>query len=495
MSKMSNQIKQADISEEKLLKDVLDSSPNGIIYLEPKKNKKEIVDFIFLIANGEARRLANKNESEIVNKGLLQLYPGLAGSMLFNKCAEVFNKDITYEIERLYKTDILNCWLKVIAKRSGEGIIINFSDVNSLKIANKKLKKAKKQLIKQEKKYQELFEKSIDPIFLTTPELQFTDVNEAMANLLGYTKDELSTLSMNIKSLMARKQDFLLLNQKISKNGYVRDHEIVLHNRSGKELICLLNLAKLSIQDEGFSVYQGIIRDITVRKQAEQDILMAEKMAVTGKIARSIAHEVRNPLTNLHLSLEQLKEEIPKTVESSELYLDIIKRNADRIGQLITELLNSSKPKPLQLKENSLNLVIEEALSLAADRLELKGMKLQKKLDDSIAPIPLDLEQLKVSFLNMFINAIEAMKPDVGVLVVTSYLKENKIGVSIQDNGKGIATKNIGDLFDPYFTVKKSGMGLGLTAVRSIINGHGGSIQVESEVGKGTTFYISFPIP
>ncbi|MFT7270292.1 MAG: two-component system, sporulation sensor kinase E, partial [Roseivirga sp.] len=238
----------------------------------------------------------------------------------------------------------------------------------------------------------------------------------------------------------------------------------------------------------------GVIKDVTRKKKADQEILWAEKLSMTGKIARSIAHEVRNPLTNLSLALEQLKDEVPEDIEDAELYFNIIKRNADRIGTLVTELLDSSKPKSLQLKGQSLNDVVLESMALVSDRIKLQNMTLVQNYHTSLPMIALDRDQIKIALLNIFINAIEAMKPDIGELRVTTYQEENEIVLEVSDNGKGIPKENLGKLFEPFFTAKKGGMGLGLTTFQNIIQSHLGKVRVTSELGFGTSFFISFPI-
>ncbi|MEQ9423754.1 MAG: ATP-binding protein [Cyclobacteriaceae bacterium] len=361
-----------------------------------------------------------------------------------------------------------------------------------LKAAHERLKRANRRIDENQKKYQELFDKSIDAIFVTTPELLFTDINKSMATLFGFDQNELLTL--NLKNLFKDGRRFSELNKRITKNGSLIDFEAVLKTKSGLEINCVINMAELDVGDgSNFYIYQGIIHDVTARKRAEREMIMAEKIAMTGKIARSIAHEVRNPLTNLNLALEQLSDEIPESDDST-LYVDIIKRNADRIGQLITELLESSKPKSLELLSQPIYPVLDEALKLTKDRLKLREMKLKESFEKDLPDVRVDKAQLKTALLNIFINATEAMKTGVGVLLVEAKRTSDEIVIKISDNGKGIEKKNLTELFDPYFTAKKSGMGLGLTAVRNIINGHNGSIEVDSEIKKGTSFTIQLPI-
>ncbi|MEQ8572894.1 MAG: ATP-binding protein, partial [Fulvivirga sp.] len=191
--------------------------------------------------------------------------------------------------------------------------------------------------------------------------------------------------------------------------------------------------------------------------------------------------------------LGQLEEELPKDNEDISMFIGIIDRNAKRIGQLITEMLNSSKPRELHRVEYNINILLEEVIDLVRDRITLKVMQLDKHLDKSIDTISVDADKLKMAILNVMVNAIEAMEEGQGVLSVQSVKRKDLVQIFIKDNGCGIPEDKISTLFDPFFTNKQGGMGLGLTSTQNIINSHKGSIDVESVENQGTTFIISLP--
>lgn len=215
-----------------------------------------------------------------------------------------------------------------------------------------------------------------------------------------------------------------------------------------------------------------------------------EKYTVTGRIARTIAHEVRNPLTNINLSLEQLRSEIPPN-ESNDMFFDMIARNSNRINKLVSELLNSTRVSELNFDEVSINDLLDESLELAADRISLKHIKILKNYDLNICKVKIDKEKIKIVFLNLVVNAIEAMEES-GLLTLTTKPENKKCVVSIKDNGKGMDKEQMGRLFEPYFSTKKDGNGLGLANAQNIILNHEGSISAESEKGVGTSFILSF---
>jgi len=233
------------------------------------------------------------------------------------------------------------------------------------------------------------------------------------------------------------------------------------------------------------------ISDITKRKTALEGLVRAEKLAVTGRLARTIAHEVRNPLTNINLSIEHLQE---SSAKENEMYLDIITRNSERINQLITELLNSSKPAELKLTQYSVNTLVDETLELAMDRIRLKEISLEKNYRADDCKINIDAEKIKTALLNLIINAVEAMEDGKGVLKISTATASQNCQIEIKDNGSGIDPDNLKKLFEPFFSRKSQGMGLGLTATQNIILSHKGTIDVESEVGKGTKFILHFPL-
>ena len=215
-----------------------------------------------------------------------------------------------------------------------------------------------------------------------------------------------------------------------------------------------------------------------------------EKFAATGRIARTIAHEVRNPLTNINLAMEQLKSEIGEAEESTILF-EMVHRNSNRINQLITDLLNSTKFAELTYGKTSINTLLDEALVLATDRIALYNITVEKHYSTDICDVAVDKEKLKIAFLNIIVNAIEAMEPGKGTLSIITKGENNKCVVEIVDNGSGMDKESLGRLFEPYFTSKPKGNGLGLTNTQNIILNHRGTIQAESEKGKGTTFIIT----
>jgi signal transduction histidine kinase len=171
--------------------------------------------------------------------------------------------------------------------------------------------------------------------------------------------------------------------------------------------------------------------------------------------------------------------------------MDIIQRNSLRINNIITELLNLAKPSELVLVEESLQDLLDESVSRTADRIRLQNIRVNKTYPDHGAIIQADKDKLVIAFTNIIINAIEAMEKD-GTLTISVSESANGYDVCIKDTGKGIPKESVSRMFEPFFTMKKGGMGLGLTVSYSILQSHHATIKAQSKEHEGTEFHISF---
>jgi signal transduction histidine kinase len=214
-----------------------------------------------------------------------------------------------------------------------------------------------------------------------------------------------------------------------------------------------------------------------------------EKFAATGRIARTIAHEVRNPLTNISLAAEQLQETFSSNEESA-LLLDMVSRNAARIDHLVADLLHSTRFAQLDFVKVDINKLLDETLLMAQDRIGLKNVQVVKEYSDQLCDVLVDPEKMKLAFLNIIVNGIEAVEGENGKLILKTLRKKDRCIVEIIDNGSGMDEDTLQKIFDPYFTGKSNGTGLGLTNSQNIIFNHKGKVFVNSEPGKGARFRV-----
>ncbi len=214
-----------------------------------------------------------------------------------------------------------------------------------------------------------------------------------------------------------------------------------------------------------------------------------EKFTATGRVARTIAHEVRNPLTNINLAVEQLKTEFEGS-EGADTLLDMVERNSLRINNLVSNLLNATKLTEIKKGSESINELLDDTLKDASDRIQLNHIHIVKEYDPNICNVSVDTDKIKIAFLNLIMNGIEAMH-DGGTLTIKTYEEKGKCVVQITDTGVGMTKEHLDQLFEPFFTTKKNGNGLGLANAHNIIISHNGGIKCTSEEGVGTTFTIT----
>lgn len=230
------------------------------------------------------------------------------------------------------------------------------------------------------------------------------------------------------------------------------------------------------------------VKDLEEANQQLSALRSLEKFTATGRIARVIAHEVRNPLSNINLAAEQVKQ---KNEDKEAVFLlDLILRNSNRINTLISELLDSTRFQDLNMAKASVNQVLEEALEISKDHLAFKHISIIKKFASTPCEVFMDADKIRIAFTNLIINAVDAMTAYDGILTIETFEQENDCTIIITDNGTGIEEAYLSRLFEPYFSQKIKGAGLGLTNTQNIIYNHQGSIEVSSKINAGTSFTI-----
>jgi signal transduction histidine kinase len=227
-------------------------------------------------------------------------------------------------------------------------------------------------------------------------------------------------------------------------------------------------------------------------EQAQFQLIRTEKLAALGQLAAGVAHEINNPLGTItiyaHILARSLEADDPRKED-----IDLIITEADRTKAIVQGLLSFARETKLKPGETNINDLIEETLSLLVNQVLFQNIKIKKTLGDDIPMLFADATQLKQVFLNIMLNAAQAMEGK-GSLTITTAHDAGVISVKIRDTGPGIPPENIGKLFNPFFTTKEKGTGLGLAISYGIVERHSGQIDVETELGKGSTFIITLPV-
>lgn len=229
---------------------------------------------------------------------------------------------------------------------------------------------------------------------------------------------------------------------------------------------------------------------------ANRKLIQAEKLASIGRISAGIAHEIRNPLTSVKLNIQKLiQSEQLNEVEKE--HLSLSQEGISQMEKFVKELLDFTRVPELNLDRFSIEQILEESVKTLADTLELKKVVLEKNFEEGLPQVLADGDKLRQVFLNILRNAYEAVEERGRINISLSLLEEqsgSKIRVEISDNGCGIPEEYRETIFEPYYTTKSSGIGLGLAIARKIIEQHMGSLKVEENVEKGTSFVILIPI-
>ncbi len=338
-----------------------------------------------------------------------------------------------------------------------------------------------------ERKYRNIFEKSKDIVFIADTDTSIRTINYAVTDILEISAEE---------SIGRKLTDFFYEQLKVGSflaalqnDGEVENYEVELTTADRSIKTCLIT-ASIEVDSEGNNYIQGIIHDITSLKKAELASLQAEKLAATSRFIRTMAHEVRNPLNNINLSVENLVQQIKN--EDDRIYLEIIERNGKRINDLITELLQSSRPAEMNLQDASLLKILNDVVDAVQDRAILRKIKINFRHTGDDCPIKADSAKLQMALLNIVINAIEAVADETGIIEIAAHCKPHQSVLIISDNGCGMNPEAKARLFEPYFTSKRNGLGLGLATTLTILNAHNASIEVSSQINSGTVFQLTF---
>jgi len=383
-----------------------------------------------------------------------------------------------------------------------------FSQKKYARLLEKQVEERTRELREAEQQYRSLFEESKDIVFISTIEGKLLDINPAGLELFGYKTKEDALGIDSVSEGYFNSEDRNLFKEEISKKGFVKDYEVIFKGKEGEPIITLITATVIRDKQGEIFGFRGIIRDITVQKKLEQQLIQAQKMEAIGTLAGGIAHDFNNILGAIIGYTELvLDDTIPGTLIHQNL--ENILNAAQRAAELVRQILAFSRQSGQQRQPVILGNIIQEALKLLRSSLPAT-IDIRESIQAETGTILGDPTQIHQIMMNLAANASHAMKETGGILEVslqevflnpqdlphTSSLKPGQyLKLMVSDTGHGIQQGILKRIFEPYFTTKKTGegTGMGLAVIHGIVKRHGGEISVYSEPGKGSSFHILFP--
>ena len=251
-----------------------------------------------------------------------------------------------------------------------------------------------------------------------------------------------------------------------------------------------------TLATEGQVGHVMILRDITESRRTAQQTIESERLNALTLLAAGVAHEIGNPLNSLHIHLQLMERKAQELEHNAKAELqqsiDVARSEVRRLDSIVTQFLRAIRPSQPRLHPENVNAIVEEAVRFFMPEIQDRDMVVEQELRADLPLLQLDREQMKQAFYNVIKNSLEAMKRH-GTLRIRTDLDDKHVIVSFTDTGSGMSAENLSRVFEPYFTTKPSGSGLGLLIVRRIVREHGGELSIESTQGKGLTLAIRLP--
>jgi signal transduction histidine kinase len=279
----------------------------------------------------------------------------------------------------------------------------------------------------------------------------------------------------------------------------------------------LLSISVLPlVRDHQVSGSLIYVEDITEKRGKEARLRRAENLASLTTLAAGVAHEIKNPLGSLSIHVQLIQKALAANremffkahpsgvdaiqqqpagyLDTLDKYIGVVNEEIDRLNHIVVDFLFAVRPMDMEFREGNINALIEELVEFVKYELDEAGIKCLLELEEGLSSTPFDERYMKQALLNLIKNAIAAM-PAGGALTIRTRAADTEIQIDVSDTGTGISEENLSKIFEPYFTTKETGSGLGLTLVFKIIREHKGEVSVKSREGAGTCFSITLPVP
>jgi len=360
------------------------------------------------------------------------------------------------------------------------GICLDMKDRRESEVGLKQLKELSENILSS----------SYDSITVIDQKGSIIYFSPASERITHYKKEEVIGKSLSMfyrdKELFKRNLDL------IEKTKGPVSCDAVILDREGGEHIMFISRSPLKDGKGNFIGSVGICKDITERRLMEERIRERERLAYIGQLTTLLAHELRNPLSSVKMNVQILSKKLNLS-GNDRRRIEIVESGIKKLEIILEEVLNFAKPMRLSLEIEDVNEIVEDVFDTLGEKISGKEIRIERNLSGDLPKILLDRGKIEQAILNIVLNSIDASRPKGHLKVTTEVgevLGEQIIKVTISDNGIGIADADLKGIFEPFYTTKLKGTGLGLTNVKKVIEAHGGFIRVDSELGRGTSVYM-----
>ncbi len=345
-----------------------------------------------------------------------------------------------------------------------------------------------KSLRESEQKFRMIFEGALEGILLWNDQFQIVDINQSGQRMLQMSKEDLVGISLHSILNDCNITDDELKEQirSIHSDGQ-SDGNLSITLKSGRKKFFEFS-NKLNIFS---NISMTTFKDITEKLEMEEQLRKSDTLNVIGELAAGIAHEIRNPMTALKGFIQLLEGSVK---EDHTMYFNVITTELSRIDSIINEFLILAKPQAVKFVEKDISQIMKETVDLLSAQAVLHNVQFRTYYEQNLPRVFCESNQMKKVFINIIKNAIEVMPKGGYITVSIQKESEQRVHISIGDEGTGIPAHKIKKLGEPFYTTKERGTGLGLMVTYKIIEEHKGTIEVESKLGEGTVFHIYLPI-
>ena len=326
-----------------------------------------------------------------------------------------------------------------------------------------------------------------DGLMLFTRDSKVVLVSASVERFLGRPRKEL--LGRNAKDIFSAESPL----GSVLLDGFRLHHSIEqreMESPNGRRVEVSLDF----IHEKGTQIGALLtMRDAESARRIEDEIELSRRISASGRVTRGVAHEVKNPINAIVLHLQLLRNKMQQLDPDTGRHVDIIDNEIHRLDRVVQILVDFTRPRELHMEDTDLKVLLDEVVLLASPDAAQHGVKIVRQLPQEAIPVKVDIDLIKQAMLNVVLNGVQAM-PNGGALTITTHREEDTIVTEIKDEGTGIPAAVQEKVFELYFTTKKSGSGIGLAQTYQIMQWHYGSVDFESQEGKGTTFRLRLPL-